>query len=65
MKILKHGKTRKYIFECDKCGCVFQINHEELTNNTYLDVNYTNMTIKRKELILCCPECGATLNIYY
>lgn len=65
MKILKHGKKRNYTFECDKCGCIFQLNHKELTRNTYLDVDYSDMSIVGKEFIFWCPECGSIIKRYY
>ena len=31
MKIIKKGaiKPKIYIFECDNCGCVFEMNHDD------------------------------------
>lgn len=55
MKILKHGcvNNSTHRFECRKCGCVFQLNHNEFQRNTY----YTDYTCIRREFIYYCPDC--------
>ena len=43
IKIIKNGKIKWWEFECDKCGCVFQIDDDEVTTESWHFVT--------------CPQC--------
>ena len=59
MKILKHGRVNNNIhrFECRKCGCVFQLNHNEFVRHTYFKDFYCT----GKEFIYYCPDCYSVI----
>lgn len=46
IKIIKNGKTRWWEMECNKCGCVFQMD----------DTDFMNFSC------ICCPQCGHFLS---
>lgn len=52
IEILKHGK-KKYHFVCEKCGCEFCSNGDEIVSTRSIPViRY-----------ILCPECGNKINI--
>lgn len=52
IEILKHGK-RKYYFVCEKCGCEFCSNGDEIVSTRSIPViRY-----------ILCPECENKINI--
>lgn len=52
IEILKHGK-RKYYFVCEKCGCEFCSNGDEIVSTRSIPVTR----------YIFCPECGEKINI--
>ena len=50
MNVIKHGKFYNHEFTCEKCGCVFSYNKEDLENH---DVCVGKIHIP-------CPECDET-----
>lgn len=59
MKIIKHGNVKNptHRFECKKCGCIFEITHDEFKLNTY----YTSYNCSGKEFIYYCPDCKSAI----
>lgn len=41
IKIIKNGKMRWWEMECDKCGCVFQMDNNEFSGYSFV----------------ICPQC--------
>ena len=52
IKILKHGK-KKYYFVCEKCGCEFCSDGEEIVSTKSIPVTR----------YILCPECENKINI--
>ena len=56
MKIIKEGtiKPKIYIFECDNCGCIFEMDHNDPEDMDEMDAKYL---MGAEFMKANCPTC--------
>lgn len=60
MKIIAHGKyhEREYRRECENCGCIFEVEFQELEKGRPNSVNGMFYVQGCRQYYCECPECG-------